>query len=442
MPLSQIEQQQLSKSQATPPQYSQQQQQVSAAEMGAIRYEQQLYPALQGRQMNHSQQQQQLLLSPRQGLPQQQEHRPTSQTMPTVYQPQEPPQFLDQQQYTTPPPHRMPMIYSPHGSPQLHQQYISAPHGMPMVYSQQRQPLSSMLNSQTHQPQALVNSQLQFQHSTRFHSEPTDQLSRQPQQSSVVAHQQLHSRPLACPSVDPEESELAECNEVQAVDQELSTAESLPPTPQNMFKMKKQHRPDVWHFMRLVRKDSCSDIPVDKLRSEHAGAASCKLCGELVDYRVGATVPVRRHMELKHAEKLDEFNQKRVAAKRSAGGVLTLSRDGAICSMPSPETVVISAITPEQQAHANELLAVWIAKRLRPFSIVEDDEFVAYVTYLTEVLGGVRVKVPGRTRLREDIVLVASRLRAKLRNLIRRECRLSISKLDAGGRAISGATQR
>ncbi|OWZ09472.1 hypothetical protein PHMEG_00017824 [Phytophthora megakarya] len=42
-------------------------------------------------------------------------------------------------------------------------------------------------------------------------------------------------------------------------------------------------------------------------------------------------------------------------------------------------------ITTEQQAHANKLLAVWIALSLRPFSIIEDSGLAAYVRYICEV---------------------------------------------------------
>ncbi|POM79164.1 Hypothetical protein PHPALM_3223 [Phytophthora palmivora] len=59
-------------------------------------------------------------------------------------------------------------------------------------------------------------------------------------------------------------------------------------------------------------------------------------------------------------------------------------------------------VTPEQQRRANQYLALWIAKTMRPLVIVENEGLAFYVRYITETLGGISLKVPGRTQVRVE----------------------------------------
>ncbi|GMF37317.1 unnamed protein product [Phytophthora fragariaefolia] len=169
-------------------------------------------------------------------------------------------------------------------------------------------------------------------------------------------------------------------------------------------------------------KEGCADIPLEQLTSDHDASAFCKLCSATVPFSKGATTQVRRHMEVKHSVELRDFNDKQAAAKRNASGV-SLTTGCASKSTHEHDAPALIEITAEQQNHANQLLAVWVATSLRPFTIVEDEGFIAYAKYISEVVSGVKIEIPSRIKLREDIVRVAIRLRATLLDILKRECR-------------------
>ncbi|KAE8983420.1 hypothetical protein PR002_g23259 [Phytophthora rubi] len=102
-----------------------------------------------------------------------------------------------------------------------------------------------------------------------------------------------------------------------------------PPTPPNMYKIKKQRRKEMWGFIRLVRDDRFAEIPKKELHSDHARCAYCMVCEEEIAYKTGNTTAVGRHMNKFHEKVLVNF-QKRLAAKRSSNGVAVSS--GCACS--------------------------------------------------------------------------------------------------------------
>ncbi|KAG2786250.1 hypothetical protein PC116_g15384 [Phytophthora cactorum] len=57
----------------------------------------------------------------------------------------------------------------------------------------------------------------------------------------------------------------------------------------------------------------------------------------------------------------------------------------------------IRGITEDQQKFVNNRLAKWIACHFRPMVIVEDEGFVAFVRFITEDLGHVKLALPKRT---------------------------------------------
>jgi hypothetical protein len=59
---------------------------------------------------------------------------------------------------------------------------------------------------------------------------------------------------------------------------------------------------------------------------------------------------------------------------------------------------------------------------MRPLSIVDDPAFVAYVRYFTRDVGGIEVKVPGRTQVTQDIRVLAAEMRATLKKELARGC--------------------
>ncbi|KAE9281262.1 hypothetical protein PR003_g27727 [Phytophthora rubi] len=66
---------------------------------------------------------------------------------------------------------------------------------------------------------------------------------------------------------------LQEARPPQQVDEYVSRESGepdTPPTPPNMYKIKKQHRKEMWGFIRLVRDDRFAEIPKKELHSDHA----------------------------------------------------------------------------------------------------------------------------------------------------------------------------
>ncbi|KAG3126875.1 hypothetical protein PI126_g22130 [Phytophthora idaei] len=73
-------------------------------------------------------------------------------------------------------------------------------------------------------------------------------------------------------------------------------------------------------------------------------------------------------------------------------------------------TKKVVPVTQEEQRRASQYLALWIATSIRPLSIVEDDGLTFYVRSITEKLGGISLKIPGRTQVRLDIADLAIEL--------------------------------
>lgn len=75
---------------------------------------------------------------------------------------------------------------------------------------------------------------------------------------------------------------------------------TIPRTPENMFRMKRTRKPELWDFIRLVRKDEYAHLSQENLSSDHAVCAHCLKCGLNITFRKGKTTSVKKHMELRH----------------------------------------------------------------------------------------------------------------------------------------------
>ncbi|RLN91127.1 hypothetical protein BBJ28_00023770 [Nothophytophthora sp. Chile5] len=186
--------------------------------------------------------------------------------------------------------------------------------------------------------------------------------------------------------------------------------------PSNLFPMRNQHRPDYWTFVRLVTKPAYAHLAVDDLVTDHAQAAYCLRCESCIPFRKGQN-GVKKHMVKFHMKHLATYAKDK-AKKREAEVTLTNSYSQ---SDPQSESKGV-AVSPQQQSHVNELLALWIAGSLRPLSTVSDKGFSALIRYLTSDLGGVEVRLPSRTQVRADIAQQAAELRASLKNKLAKEC--------------------
>jgi hypothetical protein len=60
---------------------------------------------------------------------------------------------------------------------------------------------------------------------------------------------------------------------------------------------------------------------------------------------------------------------------------------------------------------------------MRPLTLVDDPSFIKYVEFITGIVGGVEVAIPGRTALRETIRGIAHQKRASLATELERGCK-------------------
>ncbi|RLN87756.1 hypothetical protein BBJ28_00017277 [Nothophytophthora sp. Chile5] len=87
--------------------------------------------------------------------------------------------------------------------------------------------------------------------------------------------------------------------------------------PPNLYELKRQHRPDLWGFVRLIPKASFTHLPVEELTSSHAAAAFCLKCRMTIPFQKAQHF-VKQHMQKYHANTLREYEKKK-PAKRSRG---------------------------------------------------------------------------------------------------------------------------
>jgi hypothetical protein len=120
------------------------------------------------------------------------------------------------------------------------------------------------------------------------------------------------------------------------------------------------------------------------------------------------------HMEILLKAKQDQAEAKARSAKRQL--------EDAYDQIPEAASRKVTGISKDQQSYANVLLAKWVAQSMRPLSIVEDPGLLEFIRYITEVLGGIIVDIPGATQLRADTSRIAAELRASLKARVQFSC--------------------
>ncbi|KAF1331168.1 hypothetical protein FI667_g4418, partial [Globisporangium splendens] len=145
-------------------------------------------------------------------------------------------------------------------------------------------------------------------------------------------------------------------------------------TPEYLYDLPRQHRPELWQFVQLVPKEEFMHLRANQLKSEHAAYACCTICKCTIAFRTGQHY-VKGHMERYHLKQLLEYKTK---------------------------------------AHADA--------SLRPISLVEDHGFIELLNFAATELGGVQLVIPKRTQVRSEIVRLASELRSSLKIKLRESC--------------------
>lgn len=179
--------------------------------------------------------------------------------------------------------------------------------------------------------------------------------------------------------------------------------------------MKGARNSEWYAFIELVVKKKYEHIDRKKRLNKHAEYAYCTQCKMKISIKTGDTKKVKKHLETFHSAYLRK-HEARVAAEKEA----KLTIEASLYKRSDQTTLV--AVSKEQQAQADKLLALWIATSMRPLATVDDVGFKFYVKYLTETLGNISIHVPGRTKIRDNIVDIAEELRADLKEKIADNC--------------------
>ncbi|KAE9032769.1 hypothetical protein PR001_g10457 [Phytophthora rubi] len=183
--------------------------------------------------------------------------------------------------------------------------------------------------------------------------------------------------------------------------------------PPKQFLMNRVRKPQYWQFIVLVAHYQFWDIGDDKLKNEHAAYAYCTRCKRAIQFKKKNS-GVERQMSKSHQAELDNYGKEddtiRVQYERNL--------DAGSSELRPP----LREISAEQQKEMYVLLARWIAAHFRPLLLIEDKGFIAFIKFITETICGINMHLPGRTRLRADIVILAGDLRIQVKSVISRSC--------------------
>lgn len=188
-----------------------------------------------------------------------------------------------------------------------------------------------------------------------------------------------------------------------------------PRQPPVMFTMKRQRKLERWQFIKLIPMDEHADTPANLLKSSMAKEAYCTVCKVSIQYSKGQNTSVRQHMERWHSDAMDSFKKNKGSHESRAIEV----GNAAACSSSETQT---RTVTEQQQLRANKLLVIWVATSMRPLSIVDDQAFRTYVRYIARDLGGIDLKLPGRTQVTLDVRSLAEEMRAMLKRELAEGC--------------------
>jgi hypothetical protein len=173
-----------------------------------------------------------------------------------------------------------------------------------------------------------------------------------------------------------------------------------------LFEMKPKKVHAYWQCVRLVPKPEFrTTAPNDFKPADMASSAYCLRCQMGIKYRPGGNAVVE-HMKHKHHGLLKSYVEP--SASRKAKNKRRKSSDGPSRRKQRRE------LTGEEKKQVNKALAKWIARRMRPVSIVEDKE-LQVLCDLFGKFGGFNIELPSRTKMREHILEEAEELRLELK---------------------------
>ncbi|GMF44933.1 unnamed protein product [Phytophthora fragariaefolia] len=119
---------------------------------------------------------------------------------------------------------------------------------------------------------------------------------------------------------------------------------------------------------------------------------------------------------------MGKFHQENLGNYGKEDGTLGIPHERNLDAGSNGPHAPLREISAEEQKHVYVLLARWIAAHFRPLLLIEDKGFIAFIKFITETICGVMVHLPGRTRLRANIPVLAGDLRIQVKADISRSC--------------------
>jgi hypothetical protein len=162
-----------------------------------------------------------------------------------------------------------------------------------------------------------------------------------------------------------------------------------------LFPMKGTAKPH-WKFVRLVAKKG---VDVATVCSTDATHAFCLLCRNNITFSRGNGNSVFRHVNRKHKRNLDALYE---TDKGSAGSVTKRQKGLSTYFSTMVKEQNMKKLPIPDQLHGECLLVQWVSRSLRPFSIVEDESFKEYSSFLCQARG--MFVVPSRIKVRRQMM--------------------------------------
>ncbi|KAE9071288.1 hypothetical protein PF005_g29757 [Phytophthora fragariae] len=189
------------------------------------------------------------------------------------------------------------------------------------------------------------------------------------------------------------------------------TVLAVPPSKQ--FLMNRVRKPQYWQFIVLVAHYQFWDIDDDKLKNQHAAYAYCTRCKRAIRFKKKNS-GFERHMSKFHQAELENYGKD--------DDTVGVQHERNLDVRSNEHRPPLREISAEQQKKVYILLARWIAAHFQPLLLIEDKGFIAFIKFITETICGIKLHLPGRTRLRADIVILAGDLRIQVKADISRSC--------------------
>jgi hypothetical protein len=180
------------------------------------------------------------------------------------------------------------------------------------------------------------------------------------------------------------------------------------PIPDGLYPLVERTKRAYWEFIFLV--PDRRFLHLEHKTSTHAASAYCMPCRMTIKFKRGSTYAVSRHVAAFHPN----YESTKVAPAQVVPPLVDIHGPYADQPVSKKRPTPLKELTKDQKAVVRRLLALWLASGQRPYSLVEDDGFIALLNYIGS-LGGHEISVDKRTTITKHVQVVAEELRATVR---------------------------